>query len=65
MYKETLIDTFVTAGIAYYLGGDWQNVFRISRNRSAGKLYRVCGYWCKKKDKDFEKALNIFFTVKD
>lgn len=60
--KKELIDTFITAGIAYYLGGDWQEVFRRTRNKSIGSLHRTCDKWATKmKDKDLKEALDTYF----
>jgi len=52
--KKELVNTFIDAGIAFYLDGDWRNVFSLSKTHN---------HWGNKTDKEFQKALNIFFNA--
>ena len=52
--KKELVNTFIDAGIAFYLDGDWRNVFSLSKTHK---------HWGNKTDKEFQKALNIFFNI--
>lgn len=52
--KKELISVFVSAGIAYYLKGDWRAAFKLSKTHKR---------WASKTNKEFELALDNFFKV--
>lgn len=54
-YKKHAIDTFITAGIAFYLKGDWRGIFA----RCKIPEYQR---WKSKEKTDMQRALDIFFN---
>ncbi len=52
--KKELISVFVSAGIAYYLKGDWREAFRRSSTHKR---------WASKTNNDFKLALDNFYKV--
>jgi hypothetical protein len=52
-FKKHAIDTFLCAGIAFYLKGDWRGVFA----KSTIPSYRR---WKNREKADMEQALEIF-----
>ena len=57
-HKSHAIDTFVTAGIAFYLGGNWRGVFA----KCNIPEYRR---WKNKEKAEMESALNRFFQQEE
>jgi hypothetical protein len=54
--KEHVIDTFVTAGIAFYLKGNWRGIFAKCKIPEYRK-------WKNREREDMEKLFNNFFEV--
>ena len=60
--KLEFIDAFNTAAIAYYLKGDWRNVFKHYAQFEKGQLKRRYLYWSTETDAHFERVLEIFYN---
>jgi len=60
--KKLLIECFILAGIAFYSGGSWKEVFRTYMRKDKHLLNKLKP-WMIKGDASFRLALDKFFDV--